>query len=478
MKPEKKIFKTLRFRLIISIPTIITLFTVASGYLALVLSGRKSITGGIVIGPEWLPEVGVFIMGIVALIGGIVLAYSITKPLKKMILVAEDMIADKITPIKAADEIELLSFIFDRTVVSFNQFIKDHQILDNLPEGMITFDVQGKVATFNKVAKKILGSPCAGMKDKFYREVLPDIPENRALLEMLDQCLKDGMIFSAREISVSFQQGEAMHLWASIYPLKQGNNLTGAVLNIKDLNEIDSIQKRIQQTEQLTRLGSLAAGMAHEIRNPLGSLRGLTELIQQDLTPGDKRRGYTDSILKEIDRLNRLVEDLFSFAYAHHLSTETADINRIVREALSFAQYEFPKKNIKVNERYNSNLPQVLGDQEKLREAFLNILLNAFQTTPEGESVSVFTESESPSTIVVGFANTGTYIPPAERENIFRPFFTTREQGTGLGLPIAQQIVSVHHGKIEVESDPEYGTTFRIKLPPDYREAGDHDHES
>lgn len=469
MKPKKKVLKTLRFRLIISIPTIITLFTIASGYMVLVLSGKITIIGERVIVPDWVPGMSLFLMGLIALIGGLLLAYAITKPLKKMALVAEDMIPDMLTPIKAADEVQWLSLLFDGMIISLNQFIKDHQILDNLPEGLITFDVQGKIAEVNRVAEKILGISWAGMKDKSYREVLPDIPENRALLKMLGKCIKNGNTFSDREISVSFQQGEVLYLWTSIYPLKQKNNLTGAVLNIKSMNEIDSIRKRIQQTEQLALVGSLAAGMAHEIRNPLGSIRGLTELIHQTLTPEDKRRVYTDNIIKEIDRLNRLVEELFSFAHAPNLSPETGDINRIVEEVLSFTQYKFPNNHITINARYNPTLPQVWGDRDKLREAFLNILLNAFQSTPEGRSISVFTEFESPSTIVVGFANTGTYIPIAEREKIFLPFFTTRGKGTGLGLPITQQIVSSHHGKIEVESDLESGTIFRIKLPIDYR---------
>ena len=455
--------------MIISIPTILTLFTVASGYMMLVLSGKTIIFDEGMNVPDWVAGISLFLMGLVALIGGILLAYAITKPLKKMSLLAEDMIPDMLNPMKPANEVQWLSFLFDRMIISLNQFIKDKQILDNLSEGLITFDEQGKVANVNKVAEKILGVSWAEIKDKSYREALPIIPKNRALIKMLDQCIKNGNTFLDQEISVSFQKGEVLYLWVSIYPSQQKNNRTGTVLNIKSMHEIDSIRKRIQQTEQLALVGSLAAGMAHEIRNPLGSIRGLTEIIQQTMTPEDKRRVHTDNIIKEIDRLNRLVEELFSFAHAPNLRPETDDINRIVREVLSFVQYKFPNNHRTIRERYNPALPQVWGDQEKLREAFINILLNAFQSTPEGGSISVFTEFESPTTIVVGFANTGAYIPPAEREKIFLPFYTTREQGTGLGLPITQQIVLFHHGKIEVESDPESGTIFRVKLPIDYR---------
>ncbi|MDI6802215.1 MAG: ATP-binding protein, partial [Thermodesulfovibrionales bacterium] len=186
----------------------------------------------------------------------------------------------------------------------------------------------------------------------------------------------------------------------------------------------------------------------------------------------DNKRLYTENMLKEIDRLNHLVEDILNFAQNPTSSVEPTDISQVLSQCISLARYNFPEKDVEVKEAHQPGLPLILADQERLTQAFLNLLINAFEASPPGGRIGVKSKgSEARSqksevrNLIVTISDSGPGITPEDLPRIFDPFYTTKEKGTGLGLSIAQNIITAYGGSIEAESVPGQGATFRVILP-------------
>lgn len=226
--------------------------------------------------------------------------------------------------------------------------------------------------------------------------------------------------------------------------------------------QVELIRDRMNRVEYLATMGAFSLGLAHEIRNPLGYLRGLAELIDEDLS-SSKRTEYVDTVIKGIDRLNSLTEELLTLARIAQMEIVPVKVEEVLKEAIAMSADNFLWKKIHVHQNYDSNLQGVYGSHEKLIQVFSNILINAFEATPEGGTITISTESGGASALV-HIKNTGSYITPDEREKLFQPFFTKKKDGIGLGLFITKQIVSALSGTIKVESDPQTGTTFSVEL--------------
>jgi signal transduction histidine kinase len=211
-------------------------------------------------------------------------------------------------------------------------------------------------------------------------------------------------------------------------------------------------------------LGTVTAGVAHEIRNPLGSLRGLTELLGRDMAAGDTRRRYVDTMLQAIDRLDRLIEDLLLFSSPRSSDAETLDLTAVVAETVGLSRHGLGEWPVTLTIIPGASPVFVRASRERLVQVLTNIVLNAIQATPDGGTVTVRVErGEDGATVAVH--NTGSYIPPDVRRQLFVPFFTTKPTGTGLGLAIARQLVTCMDGELDVASDPDAGTTFTIQVP-------------
>ena len=234
-------------------------------------------------------------------------------------------------------------------------------------------------------------------------------------------------------------------------------------LSHDEREQADRIRDKIRRVEHLTNLGLLSLGLAHEIRNPLGYLRGLVELMDRELEEGDQRKRYTEVIIQGIDRLDRLVEKLLTLARLDQIELEPVPVEEVLGDSLSILSEKLSSKRIELSWDQDGR-HDVPADRVKLRHLFLNLLDNAVEATPEGGRIEIRVEPTD-TTVKVHIRNTGSYIPPEERERIFEPFYTKRKGGTGLGLFIARQIALAHSGDITVDSDPQLGTTFTVELP-------------
>jgi signal transduction histidine kinase len=228
-------------------------------------------------------------------------------------------------------------------------------------------------------------------------------------------------------------------------------------------DQILEIEEQLRRADRLSALGELAAGMAHEVRNPLASIRGTAEILQDGVAADDPRREFSRILIREADRLNRVVQDFLDFARPAPADFARLAVNQLVQEILNLVSFQAEKFGVRV-EFLPGAVPKIAGDGEKLKQAFLNLALNAVQAMPQGGKLAVAT-APAQGRVVLSFKDTGAGIPAAELEQIFDPFFTTRRDGTGLGLAITCRIVRSHGGTIEVDSQIGRGSEFRVYLP-------------
>jgi two-component system sensor histidine kinase HydH len=232
---------------------------------------------------------------------------------------------------------------------------------------------------------------------------------------------------------------------------------------------IIEIEEQLRRAERLSALGELSAALAHEVRNPLGSIQGAAEILKDDYRPGDKKYEFCEILVKETERLNRVVEDYLRLARPQPSTVRDCDIAGELRTIAVLFSAEAKRRGVRLELKLEQ-LPEVKGDPEKLRQAFMNIILNGLQATPAGGIVTLTSEcaeahGRGTPTVILNFADTGPGIESDKLERIFEPFFTTKAGGTGLGLAITKKIIESHGGRVELESAPDCGTTFRVILP-------------
>jgi signal transduction histidine kinase len=223
-------------------------------------------------------------------------------------------------------------------------------------------------------------------------------------------------------------------------------------------------EEQLRRADRLSALGELSAGMAHEIRNPLGSIRGAAEILKDDYAPDAPKREFIQILIKETDRLNRIVQEFLDFARPKQPEFQPADLNEVIESVLTLVAQEARKANVKVEKRLDPSIGKRSLDTGLLKQAFLNLVLNAIQAMPAGGALAV--ESALRNNVVeVKVSDTGTGIAEENLKKLFSPFFTTKKNGTGLGLAITYRIVRNHKGDIDVESGPGKGTTFTVRIP-------------
>jgi two-component system sensor histidine kinase HydH len=236
------------------------------------------------------------------------------------------------------------------------------------------------------------------------------------------------------------------------------------------------IYERMKERDRLAALGQMAAGLAHEIRNPLGSIKGAAQYLQpvEGQKPDASTREFLDIIVEEVDRLNKIVSQFLDYARPYRGDQAPLDANDVVRKTLNLIERERSGAKVEVVMSLVEGLPQVRADAQQLRQVILNLALNAFDAMPEGGHLQVSTSlrrstrrGAAAAFLEIRFRDDGVGIPPADLRNLFVPFFTTKEKGTGLGLAISQRIIENHGGTIEVRSQPGSGATFTILLPVD-----------
>jgi signal transduction histidine kinase/CheY-like chemotaxis protein len=236
--------------------------------------------------------------------------------------------------------------------------------------------------------------------------------------------------------------------------------------------ELRAAQEQLLQSERLASIGQLAAGVAHEINNPMGVILGFAQGIVKTLPEDDPLRKPLTTIEKESLRCKRIVQNLLDFARHSEPTLHLTNINELIDTSCELVEHQTSLQNVKLVKGYDPALPSIMADPNQLQQVFINTMLNAYQAMPNGGTLHITTSTVG-SELQVTFTDTGTGIPLENIQNIFDPFFTTKEvgEGTGLGLSVSYGIIKAHGGDIEVESQVGKGTTFVIKLPLDKSEG-------
>ncbi|MBU2253175.1 MAG: PAS domain S-box protein, partial [Proteobacteria bacterium] len=337
-------------------------------------------------------------------------------------------------------------YLVDRTLDRMKTYTEN--VVESMADGLLSLDREGKIVTLNRQAAEILGSGREGLEGKKITDVLGE-----GVREILTPA--EGQVFLRdREMEIRRDRGGRIPLSLSVAPLRdeRGREM-GSVLLIKDLREIRDLQEKVQRSERLASLGRLAAGVAHEIRNPLSSIRGFAQYFVKRFKGQEEEQGYASVMVKEVDRLNRVITDLLNFAGPKEPHREPQSLDNIAEQALKLLAPDLKARKVEVVKEVEPGLPAVSVDRDQIAQVFINILLNALESMEEGGEIRiVLSRCGPPPGVEICFADTGAGIPEDDLEKVFEPFFSRKRKGTGLGLAIVHQIIESHRGDISVES--------------------------
>jgi two-component system sensor histidine kinase HydH len=350
-------------------------------------------------------------------------------------------------------------YLVDRTLDRMKGYMEN--VVESMADGLISIDRDGKIVTLNRQALQILGSSRAHLEGRGIRDVLGEpVGEILASAERQEYVRE-------REMDIRREPGGTVPLSLSAAPLRdeEGREM-GLVLLVKDLREIRDLQGRVRRSERLASLGRLAAGVAHEIRNPLSSIRGFAHYFVKRFHGQTEEEGYASVMVREVDRLNRVITELLDFAGAKEPRREPCSLPEIADHALKLLAPDLAARKVEAFREYEPGLPEVSVDRDQISQVFLNLLLNAIESMEGGGEIRVtLRRSGPPPAVLAAISDTGGGIPADDLEKVFEPFFSRKRKGTGLGLAIVHQIIDSHRGEIRAESVTGSGTTFRITLP-------------
>lgn len=414
---------------------------------------------------------GSAVAGALAAVGGLIVGLNFAGRIRGIVEKAEAMSSHRDEASRrpatttVRDELGVLDAAVGRLTLSMDRFVRDSDILARLPEGMLLLDPAGTLVSFNSTAETLLDLPL----DRFRGEAIlsdagafPLSSANEPLARLIADRRAGLEPVHENEVAVVTAKGHALLLEITAQRRDLGRASTAQVLVFRDASEKRRIREEIRRADQLAFLGGMAARIAHEIRTPLAAIRGLLELLQADLPAGDPRRQYIDRVLIGVDRQNRLVENLLTLSQPEPEMWQAVSLPEALDELVAMRPLD-PRL---VVERCDSDaVPPVWGDPFRLAEVFSNLIDNALEAAPVDGTVLIRVEPNGGEHVRVMVENSGTGIPMEIQERIFHPFFTTKARGTGLGLPIARQIVEAHRGRLHVHSDGVAATAFVVELP-------------
>jgi PAS domain S-box-containing protein len=343
-------------------------------------------------------------------------------------------------------------------------------ILYSLPNGVLTIDRKGSVSAVNPLAEKILRVRADEILGKPFGSVFPEPSPIRAILQ---SAFERGDHAKDRDFVFPAGAEPAETIRVSTSALKDiDQESAGVVMLLKDISELIHLEQQLRRSDKLSALHTLSAGVAHEIRNPLSALdlnlHLLQEEVRQERSPTPEVERYFQVLNAEIQRLKGILDNFMRFAKPSLGPLQGVRIHDMLVRIGRFMKYEADERHVAIQCDPASEIPPLLGDETQLSQAFLNIVINALQSMPNGGVLRIGArklDEEPRPAVEVAISDTGPGIRKEELERLFEPFYTTRKDGSGLGLAIAYRIIEDHRGSIRVRSTVGAGTTFLIRLP-------------
>src|SRR5271155_5716320 len=334
-------------------------------------------------------------------------------------------------------------------------------IVESLNVGVLAVDLEGIVESWNTRMEQLFGVARQEAVGRQLRSLLPE--ELAAEIAARGDAEQITGIYKQR----LHHQGKALTLNVSITPLvSKSAERIGRLLLFDDVTQRERMEEQMSQTEKLTSLGLLAAGVAHEVNTPLAVISNYIQMLAKQMPEGDPRQSIIEKIVKQTFRASEIVNNLLNFSRTGAAEAVDIDVNRVVEETLSLVSHPLKTSQIQVVKHLGETLPAVRGSANKLQQVFLNLFLNARDAMPGGGLLEVRTGAHNGS-VEIEIVDTGAGIPREHIHRIFDPFFTTKAvgRGTGLGLSVTYGIIKEHAGKIDVRSTPGKGTSFHVEFP-------------
>lgn len=333
-------------------------------------------------------------------------------------------------------------------------------LVENMPIGLAAVSGAGELTAFNQAAEAILALNAGEVLGKPAREVLPE--GFGAILRELGTA----RVFIEREIACAVPPGKTLPLEVIATALREEDGaFSGYVLLFRDMTEMRRLQQEIARSRRLASIGSLAAGVAHEIRNPLSSIKGFATYFRERYRDNPEDQETAEVMIQEVDRLNRVITQLLDFARPMTLVRAPVAPQALIRHALKMVEAQAREKGITVTADLAPDIGAAALDADRIGQVLLNLCLNAIAALEAGGTLHIRLTQPEEGMVRIDIADSGAGIPAEDLPRVFDPYFTTKPAGTGLGLPVVQKIVEAHGGSIQLASEPGKGTTATLLLP-------------
>ena len=353
----------------------------------------------------------------------------------------------------------------------YNTLLLEKRFTDNLRKsiavGILITDAEGKIRSINPRAKEICKITSSNLSRKPVRSIF--VKDKSFISDIIYETIHTNRDI---ETEVTYNSGsEALILEVSAFVVyDEENKLCGVTTFISDITEKKRMRDSLNRMERTAAIGTMAAGVAHELRNPLSGIYAAIQTLVQELALTDEQREIMDAVLGEADRMETLIHEILQISKPINLNMVKVDMNDVLRNSVTAMRETIREKSITIVEQFEPRLPAIHADPDKLRQVFLNLLLNAVQATSDGGAIELFTRSmngkaqEGRSGVEIRVLDYGSGVSTEHLSKIFDPFFTTKNRGTGLGLTICQKIIEEHDGEIFVQSESGQGSIFCVRL--------------
>lgn len=346
-------------------------------------------------------------------------------------------------------------------------------VIDSVGDGVIVVASSGLITLCNPAAEEITGFSKRQAQGAEFEKLFA---METTLRDMVSKTIRTGITISDHENVVVRSTGQITPVAVTCYPLVEGSGENiGAILTLKDITYIRELEAAVRQADRLSTVGTLAAGLAHEVKNPLGGIKGAAQLLEREFEPESEMLEYTRVMIRETERIDHIIRELLELASPRGLKLSPVNLHKVLGDILLLQRQAVADREIAFIQHFDPSIPDIMADEEMLTRLFLNLICNAIDAMGVDGCLTVtsrvlsdyrMAQNERHSRMVaIEVVDDGPGIPAEDLENIWTPFFSTKSGGTGLGLAICHKIVSEHRGMIKAESDPGHGTKFTVLLP-------------
>ena len=334
------------------------------------------------------------------------------------------------------------------------------QVMSGLEDGLMLFNAEGRAVLVSPSVEKFLGAKSAELRGRRLAEIFPPRHPLRSVLKIEGDQIEPG---ESKEVTLQGNDGP-QRIGVSVQVIREHGVRMGTLMTLRDVESLERIGSQLQVSERLAALGRVTAGVAHEVKNPLNSMRLWLEVLKANMPVEPEPQQAVKMLDNEIDRLDRAVKTFLNFTKPVELNLEETDLGALLTDVLDAARPSITKAGLSLQEDLPAAFPHVLVDRQLIHQAVLNLLLNACDFTDRGGKITLSLRRNG-EFAVIAVADSGRGILPDNQKKIFQLFFTTRPGGTGIGLANTFRFVQLHNGRIDFESEAGHGTTFRLELP-------------